>query len=52
MPSFMERVKTSWNVLTAKEFDLGPGQSIASSVPSGSHTRLRYDTSKTVLAPI
>ena len=52
MPSFMDRVKTSWNVLTAKEFDVRPEQSIASSMPTGSHTRLRYDNTKTVLAPI
>ena len=52
MPSFMDRIKVSWNVLTNKEFEVGPEGSITSNVPSGLSTRIRYDNTTAVLAPI
>jgi len=52
MPSFMERIKASYNVLTSKWPELGAMQMIPSNVPSGSYARVSYDSTDAVLAPI
>jgi hypothetical protein len=52
MPSFMDRLKLSYNVLRNRGIDVGPEQMITSTVPSSIYSSLRYDTNNTVLAPI
>ncbi len=52
MPSFMDRLKLSYNILRSRGVNVGPGQMITSTVPSSIHSGLRYDTNNAVLAPI
>lgn len=53
MTSFMERLKLSYNILRDRHnFEDDPGQIIVSSSPSATYTRVRYDSSDAVLAPI
>ena len=54
MPSFMDRLKTSYDILTNKEAWVKVPQEdyIISSNPSSMNSRVSYDTSKAVLAPI
>jgi hypothetical protein len=51
MTSFMQRLKKSWNVLTTGDI-VTPETMVTSSVPSASYARMRYDSSRSVLAPI
>ena len=52
MPSFMDRLKLSYNILRSKGVDVGPEQMITSSAPSSVYSGLRYDSNASVLAPI
>ncbi len=52
MPSFMDRLKLSYNILSNKKVDVGPEQMITSSAPSSVYSGLRYDSNASVLAPI
>lgn len=52
MPSFMDRLKLSYNILRNKGIDVEPEQMITSSAPSSVYGGLRYDTNSSVLAPI
>ena len=52
MPSFMDRLKLSYNILRSKEADVGPEQMITSTTTSSVYSGLRYDSSASVLAPI
>ena len=54
MSSFMDRLKTSYNILTKKEdwVEVEPDSHITSLNPSSMNSRVSYDTSKAVLAPI
>jgi hypothetical protein len=52
MPSFMDRLKLSYNVLRNKGVDVGPEQMVTSTVPSSIYSSLRYDTNNAVLSPI
>lgn len=53
MPSFMDRLKLSYNILRFnREAPVSPEQMITSTVPSSIYSGLRYDTNNAVLAPI
>jgi hypothetical protein len=53
MPSFMDRLKLSYNILrNNRGVDVGPEQMITSTVPSSIYSGLRYDTNNAVLSPI
>ena len=52
MPSFMDRLKLSYNILRNTGVTVGPEQMITSTVPSSISSGLRYDTNNAVLAPI
>ena len=52
MPSFMDRLKLSYNILRSKGVDVGPEQMVTSSAPSSVYSGLRYDSNASVLAPI
>lgn len=52
MPSFMDRLKLSYNILRNQGVDVEPEQMITSSVPSSVYSGLRYDSNASVLAPI
>ena len=52
MPSFMDRLKLSYNILRNTGVSVGPEQMITSTVPSSISSGLRYDTNNAVLAPI
>lgn len=52
MPSFMDRLKASYNVFRNSEPDPGPEQTVTSTFPSSTYSRISYDTASAVLAPI
>jgi hypothetical protein len=52
MPSFMDRVKLSYNVLRNKGPTVGPTQMVMSASPSSVYSGLTYSTEASVLAPI
>ena len=54
MSNFMDRLKLSYNILTKKEawVKVDQDNQITSSNPSSMNSRISYDTSKTVIAPI
>jgi len=54
MPSFMDRLKTSYNILRNKEswVTVSPDDHIVSLSPTSITRRLSYDSQKTVLSPI
>ena len=52
MPSFMDRLKLSYNILRFREDTVSPEQMVTSAVPSSIYSGLRYDTNNSVLAPI
>lgn len=52
MPSFMDRLKLSYNILRNKEVEVDPELMITSTMPSLIQSSLRYDTNNAVLAPI
>ena len=52
MPSFMDRLKLSYNILRDTGVKVDPEQMITSTVPSSIYSGLRYDTNNAVLAPI
>lgn len=52
MPSFMDRLKLSYNVLRNKEPTVDDSQMVMSSAPPLVYSGLRYDTNASVLAPI
>lgn len=55
MPSFMDRLRASYNILDSRQsntFDVAPEFSLTSVVPTSVYTASRYDSSQTVLAPI
>jgi hypothetical protein len=52
MPSFMDRLKFSYNVLRNRGPTVTPNQMVMSSAPSSVYSGLRYDTNASVLAPI
>ena len=52
MPSFMDRLKLSYNVLRNRRELVGPEQMVTSTIPSSIYSALTYDTNNAVLAPI
>ena len=52
MPSFMDRLKLSYNILRNKEFKPGPEQIITSNAQEPRFASYRYDTAQKALAPI
>ena len=52
MPSFMERMKTSYNVLVGKEPEVERSEQITSISPSAAYYIARRDTVRAILAPI
>ena len=52
MPSFMDRLKISYNVFRGKELRVAPNEMITSAMPSAVYSRISYETTNTVLAPI
>ena len=52
MPSFMDRLKVSYNILRNRGLDVVPEQMVTSTVPSSIYSGLRYDTNNAVLSPI
>ncbi len=52
MPSFMDRLKLSYNILRGTGVSVGPEQMVTSTVPSSIYSALRYDTNNSVIAPI
>lgn len=52
MPSFMDRLRVSYNVLRGTEPDVDPEQTVTSTFPSSTYSRISYDTTSAVLAPI
>lgn len=52
MPSFMDRLRLSYNILRNKEPEVNESQMIMSSAPSSVYSGFRYDTNATILAPI
>lgn len=52
MPSFMDRLKLSYNILRNRGLEVGPEQMITSTIPSLLSSSLRYDTNNSVLSPI
>jgi len=52
MPSFMDRLKLSYNVLRSKGPTVAPTQMVLSASPSSVYSGLTYSTEASVLAPI
>lgn len=52
MPSFMDRLKVSYNILRNREPEVPGYQMVTTSAPSSVYSGLRYDTNASVLAPI
>ena len=53
MPSFMDRLKASYDVLRrGNEVYVGPEEMVTSTFPSSTYSRISYDTSSAVTAPI
>lgn len=52
MPSFMDRLKASYSVLRGVSPSIGPEEMVTSTFPSSTYSRISYDTTSAVLAPI
>ena len=52
MPSFMDRLKASYNVLRGSGPEIGPEEMVTSTFPSSTYSRISYDAASAVTAPI
>lgn len=52
MPSFMDRLKASYNVLRGTGPIIGPEEMVTSTFPSSTYSRISFDTASAVTAPI